>query len=374
MKLADFLMIMQNSAVAVAVAVAAPLDDMDAAIPWVEKYRPQEFDSIVLEPANKKLLENIIKTGYFPNLLLHGPPGTGKTTTIVNLIAAFQQKFYGQRIAPLVMQLNASDERGIDTIRSQIQSFVNTQGLFHTGVKFIVLDEVDYMTKNAQHAFRYLLTDITAPNVRFCLMCNYISKIENGLQNNFLKLRFNQLPTSDITTFLRNIIQKEAMDIDDATLQSIQLFYQSDIRSMINFLQTNQGFMRQHIATKSRINKKNMYAVQLMPHMIQILDDNVWKTLVTKMQGCDGGGHSPNLTPFIEYMYSITLKYNIDIKAATKQFLRYLIYHTTAGNDSKWLLAIEKAVHVNVPHDVYLKYILTHCMVQLHPDEKIDLV
>jgi DNA polymerase III delta prime subunit len=343
--------------------------EADAAIPWVEKYRPQEFDSIVLEPANKKLLENIIKTGYFPNLLLHGPPGTGKTTTIVNLIAAFQQKFYGRRLPPLVMQLNASDERGIDTIRSQIQSFVNTQGLFHTGVKFIVLDEVDYMTKNAQHAFRYLLTDITAPNVRFCLMCNYISKIEHGLQNNFLKLRFNQLPTADITAFLRNIIQKEAMGIDDVTLQSIQTYYQSDIRSMINFLQTNQGFMTQPVATKARINKKNLYTVQLMPHMIQILDDTVWDTLVNKIREgyCRESGGTPcqNLTPLIEYMYSVTLKYNIDIKAAIKQFLRYLIYRGVAGYDSAWLFAIEKAVHVNIPNDVYLKYILTHCIALL---------
>lgn len=345
---------------ATATTAAVAAEEVAAPIPWVEKYRPQEFDSIVLEPANKKLLENIIKTGYFPNLLLHGPPGTGKTTTIVNLIAAFQQKFYGKRCAPLVMQLNASDERGIDTIRSQIQSFVNSQGLFHTGVKFIVLDEVDYMTKNAQHAFRYLLTDITNPNVRFCLMCNYISKIESGLQNNFLKLRFNQLPVADITAFLRNIIQKEQMTVADNILQSIQTYYRSDIRSMINFLQTNQGFMYHTPATKpGRINKKNMYVVQTLPYMIHVIDDSVWQTLIDKIQSA----HDPlqNLVPFIEYVYSVTLKYNIDMKSAIKGFLRYLMFRQGAVSyTGEWLGAIEKAIHANVNADVYLKYILIH--------------
>jgi replication factor C subunit 3/5 len=159
----------------------------------------------VLDPLNKTILKNIIETSYFPNLLFYGPPGTGKTTTIINLVNAYQEK-YNQQKKGLMIHLNASDERGIDIIRNQINQFVNTKNLFNQGMKFVILDEVDYMTKNAQQALRYLLQSYSN-NVRFCLICNYISKIEEGLQNEFLKLRFNQLPETEIIHFLKNILQ-----------------------------------------------------------------------------------------------------------------------------------------------------------------------
>ena len=96
--------------------------------PWVEKYRPNTFDDIVLDPLNKKILENIIKDKYFPNLLFYGPPGTGKTTSIINLINEFQTS---NKSKNLMIHLNASDERGIDIIRNQINSFVNSKSLFN---------------------------------------------------------------------------------------------------------------------------------------------------------------------------------------------------------------------------------------------------
>ena len=149
--------------------------------PWVERFRPTKFDDIVLDPLNKKILTNIIKTSYFPNLLFFGPPGTGKTTTIINLVNSYQEVL-GQKNKGLMIHLNASDERGIDIIRNQINQFVNSKSLFNQGTKFVILDEVDYMTKNAQQALRYLLQNYSN-NVRFCLICNYISRIDEGLQN-----------------------------------------------------------------------------------------------------------------------------------------------------------------------------------------------
>ena len=124
--------------------------------PWVEKYRPIHFENIVLDKYNKIIMENIINKQNFPHLLLYGPPGTGKTTTIINLVNAYQEK-YGKKKKELMIHLNASDERGIDIIRNQIYQFVNSKTLFNTGTKFIILDEVDYMTKNAQYALKYLL-------------------------------------------------------------------------------------------------------------------------------------------------------------------------------------------------------------------------
>ena len=97
-------------------------------IPFVEKYRPKNFDNIVLDDTNKQILQNIISTSYFPNLLLYGPPGTGKTTTIINLVKSYQERL-GQNHKGLTIHLNASDERGIDIIRNQINKFVNSKTL-----------------------------------------------------------------------------------------------------------------------------------------------------------------------------------------------------------------------------------------------------
>ena len=119
--------------------------------PWVEKYRPTNFDDIVLDDINKKILNNILNSNSFPNLLLYGPPGTGKTTTIINLVNKFHGK-HNQNNKSLTIHLNASDERGIDIIRNQINQFVNSKNLFTSGTKLVILDEVDYMTKNAQQA------------------------------------------------------------------------------------------------------------------------------------------------------------------------------------------------------------------------------
>ena len=96
--------------------------------PWVEKYRPTRFEDIVLDPLNRKLLKNIVTQNKFPNLLFYGPPGTGKTTTIINLINKYQEK-YDQKNKGLKIHLNASDDRGIDVIRNQINQFVNTKTL-----------------------------------------------------------------------------------------------------------------------------------------------------------------------------------------------------------------------------------------------------
>ena len=103
-------------------------------IPWVEKYRPTDFDDIVLDPLNRKLFKNILDKNYFPNLLFYGPPGTGKTTTIINLINEYQTR-YSRPNKSNIIHLNASDERGIDIIRNQINQFVKSLNLFETSTE-----------------------------------------------------------------------------------------------------------------------------------------------------------------------------------------------------------------------------------------------
>ena len=206
---------------------------MNRNIPWVEKYRPNEFENIVLDPTNKKIFTNILQKKYFPNILLYGPPGTGKTTTITNLITSYQKKYFRVN-SQQIIHLNASDERGIDTIRHQIHSFVNSNNLFEKGDKFVILDEVDYLTKNAQHALKILLHSCPT-NVKICLICNYISKIERSLVSEFICIRFNQLPPNKIKEFIRNIIVSEKINMKICDIDMLYGIYKSDIRSIINF-------------------------------------------------------------------------------------------------------------------------------------------
>ena len=206
-------------------------------IPWVEKYRPKIFNDIVLDKNNRIILKNIVEKGHFPNLLFYGPPGTGKTTSIIRLIEEYQKKYFKINKEHII-HLNASDERGIDVIRNQIKTFVNSKNLFVKGLKFVILDEVDYMTKSAQQALKFLLQE-NNENIRFCLICNYISKIEISLQNEFVKLRFNELPKNEIVNLLKFIVKEENLSLKVDKLKIIQKMFDSDLRSMINFLQLN---------------------------------------------------------------------------------------------------------------------------------------
>ncbi len=205
-------------------------------MPWVEKYRPTQFENIVLDPLNREFFQNIIQKEHFPNLLFYGPPGTGKTTTIINLIQEYQAK-YTRVNKETVIHLNASDERGVDIIRTQIYQFVRSCHIFETGCKFVILDEVDYMTKNAQQALKTLL-QTSHHNVRFCLICNYISKIDESLQREFICVRFNQLPPGEIRQFILKISDAEKLAMDSDDVELLMANHQSDIRSMINFMQS----------------------------------------------------------------------------------------------------------------------------------------
>jgi len=303
-------------------------------IPLVEQYRPKNFDDIVLDPLNRQILNNVIETSYFPNLLFYGPPGTGKTTTIINLINAYQVKLNNKN-KDLIIHLNASDERGIDIIRNQINYFVNSKPLFNNGMKFVILDEVDYMTKNAQQALRYLLQNYSS-NVRFCLICNYISKIDEGLQNEFIRLRFNQLPKDEIIKFLTNISVAENLNMSQKTLTCIQKIYKSDIRSMINFMQSNQDFVK--------------YSEQ----DIKIIDNNIWDTLIEMLKNNE---KIENMQIFI---HNVSIQYNIDKKNIIKDFFNYIIRNHNHYLSIDFFNFVENVMHSQIQNNnIYINYSLS---------------
>jgi len=285
-------------------------------IPWVESYRPNNFEDVVLDPLNKLVMKNIIETSYFPHLLLYGPPGTGKTSSVMILINEYHKK-HNQKSSELTITLNASNDRGVDIIRNQISQFVNSKTLFSKGMKFVILDEVDYMTKNAQQALHYLIQNYSS-SVRFCLICNYISRIDEGLQNEFLRLRFNQLPKGDIISFLKNISEKEGLNMGEGSIKLIQNLYGSDMRSMINFMQSNQNVLDSHF---------------------NIIDTIVWETLHNHFIKRE------QLAVVDSYIQNISINYNIDKKNIIKDYLNYIIRNKPHLLTSEFLNFIENVMH-----------------------------
>jgi replication factor C subunit 3/5 len=198
-------------------------------LPWIEKYRPTHIDQIILEDDTKDILFEMIETKNFPNLLLYGPPGTGKTTSIICLLKMYQEKY---NCSNNVMHLNASNDRGVELIRKQIYTFIHTQGMFHNDLKFVVLDEVDSMTKPAQLS---LLNLLHVQNVRFCLICNYISKLIPNLRDSLMLIPFYN--TINDKQYINNIIEKENVQIEQSVIDDIKFNYYPDLRSTINCLQ-----------------------------------------------------------------------------------------------------------------------------------------
>ena len=320
-------------------------------IPWVEKYRPSKFQDIVLDPLNRQLFQNSLDKNYFPNMLFYGPPGTGKTTTVINLINEYQTR-YNRINKSTVIHLNASDERGIDIIRNQIHQFVRSLNLFETGLKFVILDEVDYMTKNAQQALKYILQTSTY-NVRFCLICNYITKIEEALKNEFICIRFNQLPQTEIFQFMQHIAYAEHLTLSDDFLANIQDMYHSDIRSMINYIQLNQHLLHTNEKQPIKFKDSPLFLTSIvLDELLNVMENNV-ETEVKELKPMDS-----NVFPsLITKVNELSIQYNMDKRTIIQKLLTHVLRNYPSKIKSQSLKNLELFLHrQDIPIDVYLQY------------------
>ena len=297
-------------------------------IPWCEKYRPKLFENILLDESNKTFLNKILETNVFPNLLFYGPPGTGKTTTIINLINKYQLNNYKKINSSLLIHLNASDDRGIDIIRNNIYNFINSNNLFNDGIKFIILDEVDYMTKLAQQALKTLIQETNKNNVKFCLICNYISKIFNGLTDEFIKIRFNNIDSKHIINLLQNINKIENLNINKKNLEIICNYYENDIRSMINYLQ-------------SKIHKKQ-----------SIIDNKVLEKIFEV-----NINNNSNIKKFVILLNKIEYDYKISLFYLLKNYIFFIIENDKINIDT--ITNLEYIVH-NFQNIDNINYILNY--------------
>jgi hypothetical protein len=206
-------------------------------ISFTEKYRPESFQEMVMEDTTRTIFDNILESQRIPNLILHGPPGTGKTTAIINL----KRYLYSvSEIKELTIHLNASDDRGVDVVRKQISLFVKSKNMFYKGTKLVVMDEVDSMTPTAQRELISIISTYSGNmDVSFILMCNYYSKLDPVLTEYFVRIPFSHLDKEPVLRMIRDICDKESIPFDATNAATLYDYYDNDIRSILNHIQTN---------------------------------------------------------------------------------------------------------------------------------------
>jgi len=201
---------------------------------WTEKYRPKRLKDVIGQEHIIKRLISFVESKNLPHCLFAGPAGCGKTTTAL----CIAHELYGDRIKGRFLELNASDERGIDVIREKVKEFAR-QPAFDTGGLFriVYLDEADALTKDAQHALRRTMENYSHI-CRFILACNYSAKIIPPIQSRTAVFRFASLKETEVIEYLNHIAKSEGLKVDEPAYKAIMRVAEGDMRKAVNVLQT----------------------------------------------------------------------------------------------------------------------------------------
>lgn len=280
------------------------LINMEFNLPWVEKYRPNRLSEIVGQEKIVNSLINIFEGGSFPHLLFYGGSGSGKTSTILAVL----NDYFGTKKKLMVMRLDASDDRGINSVREEIKGFAEKKNYFTKGIKVIILDEADSMTFDAQFALRRIIEKYSS-STRFCLICNYDNKIIPAIKSRCAEFKFNPIANDILINQLEIISKAENIKYDKSNLSIINNIAKGDLRKAINLLQSASVFSK---SGKKSLNKDLCYLVVGFPKPSEI--ENVTKFLLDEKMSIEVC--SKNINKIIlenGYSISIVLKEIVDL-------------------------------------------------------------
>ena len=203
---------------------------------WTEKYRPKKFDEVVGQEEILKRVKSLVNSQNIPHLLFAGPAGTGKSTLALIVV----KELFGEAWRDNYLELNASDERGIDVVRQKVKDFARTKALGNAPFKVIFLDEADALTREAQQALRRTMENYTS-TCRFILSCNYSSKILDPIQARCVIFRFQLLEKKDIKRRVDIISDREGLNISADAFAALYEASEGDCRRVINLLQATSS-------------------------------------------------------------------------------------------------------------------------------------
>jgi replication factor C subunit 2/4 len=296
-------------------------DNINIKLPWIEKYRPKNANEILLEPFIKQKIEKILEQKSIPNMIITGEPGTGKTSTILFLA----KQIYGSSYDENVLELNASDDRGLSIINNTIYPFCKKKnnGKLH---KLVILDEADSITQKAQNLLSNIISEFRK-NTRIVFICNDCSQIIESIQSRCIIIKYPKINSDNLHQKIKNICISESIEYDDNGINTLLFYSDHDIRHAINNLECiyySFGKLNEYTVYRLIDKPKPHYIAELLKYCFEndyVKAINIIKELYNK-------GYTPNdiLLSFMKFLFENDSKSDLSEQIKIKEEIKLSIY------------------------------------------------